>query len=85
MIAYCAVCGDKIDADKPGTYQWMSGWGKRRAKGGVNAIRLPHRQMRFACGACVDALAHGYGDRTNDLFGGDVFGDARAGLDETRP
>jgi hypothetical protein len=59
MQATCEFCAEPLDADKPGTYQHVSGWEQRRAQGGTNAIRLPQRALRFAHGPCVDLAVRG--------------------------
>jgi hypothetical protein len=54
MRTHCTFCGATLDADAPGTYQWVSGWERRRKQGGTNALRLAERQGKWACPACID-------------------------------
>jgi hypothetical protein len=68
MLAYCHFCGESLDADRPGVYQYVEGWERRRAQGGTNAVRLPKRLTRYACHSCIEIRVHGL-EGQSELFG----------------
>lgn len=55
----CVYCHAEIDSDDTGVYQLVHGWERKRAQGGTNAIRLPHRDFKWACHACIEARVSG--------------------------
>lgn len=59
MRVLCALCGDEMDADRPGAYQRVTGWETRRKGGGTNAIKLRKPLHEFAHKTCVEASAKG--------------------------
>jgi hypothetical protein len=63
MKTECRFCGDKIDTETNGIYQYVKGWERRRKGGGTNAIRLPERLAMWACHACIEAHAAGYAEQ----------------------
>lgn len=67
MRVGCFFCGATVDSDSKGVYQYVSGWERRRDKGGTNAIRLPERQSRWACHSCIEERAKGL-ENQNALF-----------------
>lgn len=64
MRTRCLFCGEVLDADAAGVYQYVRGWERRRTGGGTNAIRLPTRENKWACHACIEARVHSYADIT---------------------
>jgi hypothetical protein len=54
--APCEFCGRNLNVSTPGTYQHGSGWFANRKQGGANAVALPERHDRWACGPCIDLL-----------------------------
>lgn len=57
MKVPCHFCQADVDPKAPGTYQLTTGWVKNRTSGGGNAVALPERQGKFACGVCIDRLS----------------------------
>jgi hypothetical protein len=50
-------CGNMIDEDRD--YRKVTGWEKRRAQGGTNALRGRETHDVWACRFCVDKQARG--------------------------
>ena len=59
MRARCRFCGDPLDTESPGVYQYTRGWVRIRKGGGGNAIRLPERFQMWACHGCIEGLTIG--------------------------
>lgn len=49
----CEKCGNPIP-DPDNHYQYTTGWTKRRAQGGTNALRLKQTEERFRHRVCVE-------------------------------
>lgn len=56
MRTRCFYCNTLIDSDARGIYQYVSGWERKRAQGGTNALRAATRRERWACHACIEKL-----------------------------
>ena len=67
--AQCEYCGQPLDSEALGTYQWTSGWVMRREGGGGHGVSLPERAARWAHGYCVDRAIRGTLNQSS-LFGG---------------
>lgn len=54
----CTFCGKAVDPNRD--YRRVTGWEKRRAEGGTNALRCrePHED-EWACVSCIDRQASG--------------------------
>ena len=65
----CEFCGDPLDVRRAGVHQMMSGWVENRKGGGAHAIRLPKRELRWACKTCVDKESSGLARYQPSLFG----------------
>lgn len=59
MIVKCVMCGEDVDADKPGTYRKVTGWESRRTGGGTNALRMRQPLHEYAHHTCVDMASRG--------------------------
>lgn len=67
--APCALCGEDLDVEVPGVYQWTSGWVMRRDGGGGHSVALPERAAKWAHGACVDRATRGLlNEKQSELF-----------------
>lgn len=54
----CCHCGEQIDSNQNGNFQFASGWVKVRHAGGPH-VTLPIYADKWACGNCIDRLQHG--------------------------
>lgn len=68
MLTLCELCDEPIVADRPGTYQYASGWLPTRAAGGANTIACAEREPRYACSVCIDRLRHGISPTQGSLL-----------------
>lgn len=55
----CEYCKGAVDANATGTFQHAEGWLENRIAGGANAIALPIRHERWACGKCIGKMRDG--------------------------
>lgn len=60
MEAPCDFCGEAVRVGRPGTFTLVTGWGERRAAGGIHAVRLPEMHDKHAHGHCIDAARRGH-------------------------
>lgn len=59
MKTECVYCHLPLDSDQHGIYQYVHGWERKREGGGTNALRLPLREMKWACHACIEERVRG--------------------------
>ena len=57
---YCPFCFNPVNPEDPYSWQKVTGWERRRAQGGTNAIALRAPLQEWAHPACVSLAKDGH-------------------------
>jgi hypothetical protein len=49
----CIDCDKPIDPRRPGHFELVEGWSKKRTQGGTNAVVMQKRKGKYLCAGCM--------------------------------